>query len=228
MAIDTTSMPAPAPNPSPLDAAMAFAAQLGDDTDVGALAELAFGVDPRDVWQQFADQHLWVWLASNPHTPSDLLAGWPEHLYNSPTLISRLLGNPATPPGVLVRLAGLVRYDQVVAVLDHPAVTDDALRVLAGRGRNFRGELALDARTPAWLLEHLCVDGGLDIPALRHLLAANPSTPPGRLAEIADHGDETTRTVLAANPSTPAEVRDRLLADPAVAEQLELETGSPF
>jgi hypothetical protein len=127
-----------------------------------------------------------------------------------------------------VRIAGVVRYDQVVAVLDHPALTDDALRVLAARGRNFRGELALDARTPTWLLERMCASGDLGIPAMRHMLAANPSTPPDRLAEIAELGDATTRTVLAANPSTPAAVRDRLLDDPAVAEQLDHETNSPF
>lgn len=103
----------------------------------------------------------------------------------------------------LKRTLGLPRHDTTAAVPEWDPYA----------GLNELQKLALDPRTPEWLLRQLALHPRYEV---RCRTAANPSCPDDTLQHLANDPEVEVRWGVAVNPSAPTSVLDIISTDPEI------------
>lgn len=191
-----------------------------------------YGREPGDVFLQSRDQEIHdilnlrtdfrkeaIIAASNPDTPEEVLLqlldaaeaneGWGK-------VKERLAGNPSIPTEMLEEFS----ETNPTKVAKHPNTPEKVIRALASHEYAYvRRTIANRLDAPPDVLTQLANDPSRkdrpnDIPSVRSAVAANPSTPPAALEQLAqDRRNKYIRIEVAKNPSTSEDTLKYLLND---------------
>lgn len=142
------------------------------------------GTTPRP-GQKWVDRDIRTAVASNPNTPSDVLATWEK---SDGWTMPQVAANPSTPADVLERLAGDT-----------------------STGNQTRAQVAVNPSAPSHLLHRLARDEDRWV---REHAAKNPNVGPDNSARLALDKEPRVRRALAGNPAADPSVLSRLQADP--------------
>lgn len=147
-------------------------------------------------------------VASNRHTPPEILAKLYDDNYDHRYIRPNLANNPNTPSEILTKLADHEDPTTRGSVARNPNTTVETLVKLSNDAHKaVRYTVAENSNTSTDILTKLSVDVDEWV---REKVARNPNTPPEALTKLADDKIETVLYAVLDNPNTPRNIIIRL------------------